>query len=120
METLWEKLQFWKKKRTMLKEGIDYTFLDFDNSEITGVALLNEEFNGVIYHYNKARVVEEGEIARLQFGYTIVHPGNFNIDDMNSNEKFRIIMGDILTEILTRKTQDEQIRTDYSKEPDTQ
>ncbi len=29
-------------------------------------------------------------------------------------------MGDILTEILTRKTQDEQIRTDYSKEPDTQ
>ncbi len=79
-----------------------------------------EEFNGVIYHYNKARVVEEGEIARLQFGYTIVHPGNFNIDDLNSNEKFRIIMGDILTEILTRKTQDEQIRTDYSKEPDTQ
>ena len=120
METLWEKLQFWKKKRVMLKEGIDYTFFDFDNSEITGVALLNEEFNGVIYHYNKARVVEEGEFARLQFGYTIVHSGKYSMDDLNINEKFHIIMGDILTEILTKKAEDEQTRTDYSKESNTQ
>ena len=119
MEALWDKLQFWKKRK-MLKEGVDYTFFDFDNSEITGVALLNEEFNGVIYHYNKARIVEEGEIARLQFGYTIVHPGKYDVDDLNSNEKFHIIMGDILTEILTKKANDEQTRTNYSEKFDSQ
>ena len=119
MEALWDKLQFWKKRK-MLKEGVDYAFFDFNNSEITGITLLIEEFDGVVYHYNKARIVEEGEIARLQFGYTIVHPGKYDVDDLNSNEKFHIIMGDILTEILTKKANDEQTRTNYSEEFDSQ
>jgi hypothetical protein len=40
METLWEKLQFWnKKKPKMLKEGEDYIFFDSDDKSITGIAL---------------------------------------------------------------------------------
>ena len=59
--------------------------------------------------------MEEGELARLQFGYTIVHPGNHNIDDLTNDEQLHTIMGDILTNILTAQS-NEQIRTDYSKE----
>jgi len=116
MARLWEKILFWKKPK-MLEQDVDYTFVDFDNSEITGIALLMEKYNGVIYHYHKARIVEEGEMARLQFGYTIVHPGKHEPDVLNSDEEFHTIMGDILTIILMKKAEDEQTRTDYIEEP---
>lgn len=103
------------------KEGIDYQFIDFNDSELTGIGLLIEEYKGVLYHYHKARVVEEGEIARLQFGYTIVNPGEHDIDTLTNDEKLHTIMGDILSEILlTKQTHDEQTRTDDTQEPDLQ
>lgn len=103
------------------KEGIDYQFIDFNDSELTGIGLLIDGYKGVLYHYHKARVVEEGEIARLQFGYTIVNPGEHDIDTLTNDEKFHTIMGDILSEILlTKQTHDEQTRTDNTQEPDLQ
>lgn len=100
----------------MLKEEVDYTFVDFENTDLTGICLLMDDYHGVIYHYHSARVVEEGEIARLQFGYTIVHPGKCDPDALQNDEKFHTIMGDILTIILAKKSEDEQIRTDDSQE----
>ena len=117
METLWEKILFWKKSKKMLKEGIDYHFFDFKDSDISGIELLMKEYQGVIYHYQKARVVEEGELARLQFGYTIVHPGEHDIDDLTNDENLHTIMGDILTTILTTQI-NEQTRTDDNQEFD--
>ncbi len=114
METLWEKLLFWKKQK-MLKEGVDYHFFDFKDSDITGIELLIKEFKGVIYHYQKARVVEEGEFARLQFGYTIVHPGEHDIDGLTNDEKLHTIMGDILT-IILEKQANEQAGTNNNQE----
>lgn len=113
METLWEKLLFWKKQK-MLKEGVDYHFFDFKDSDITGIELLMKEYKGVIYHYQKARVLEEGEFARLQFGYTIVHSGEHDIDDLTTDENLHTIMGDILT-IILEKQANEQIRTDNNQ-----
>ncbi len=49
METLWEKLLFWKKQK-MLKEGVDYHFFDFKDLKVTGIELLMEKYKGVIYH----------------------------------------------------------------------
>ena len=72
-------------------------------------------YEEVLYHYHKAKVVEEGEFARLQFGYTIVHPGNSDIDELTKDEKLHTIMGDVLTSILTAQA-NEQIRTDNSEE----
>ena len=118
METLWEKLLFWKKQK-MLKEGVDYHFFDFKDSDITGIELLTKKFKGVIYHYQKARVLEEGEFARLQFGYTIVHPGEHDIDDLTSDENLHTIMGDILT-IILEKQANEQARTNDNQEFDIQ
>ena len=118
METLWEKLLFWKKQK-MLKEGVDYHFIDFKDSDITGIELLMKEYKGVIYHYQKARVLEEGEFARLQFGYTIVHPGEHDIDDLTTDENLHTIMGDILTTLLETQA-NEQTRTDNNQEFDIQ
>jgi hypothetical protein len=75
------------------------------------------EFRGVLFNYEKAGVIEEGEIARLSFGYTIVHPGEHDIDDLNKNEKFHTIMGDLLTQILMAKIEDET-RNNNSEKPD--
>jgi hypothetical protein len=120
MEVSWVMSNLFRKKPRVYKEEKDYHFIDFKDSDITGVELLVDEYKGVIYHYHSARVVEEGELARLQFGYTIVHSGEHDIDVLNSDEKLHIIMGDILTQILLAKEKDEQIRTDNSQKLDLQ
>lgn len=120
MVQLWEKLQFWKKPMSSYKLGTDYDYVDFTNSDVTGIILHLKEYEDVVYHYNRARVKEEGDIARLEFGYTIVDPGKYDIDVLNSDDKLHIIMGDILTIILMSKAKDEQIRTDDSEEFDLQ
>jgi hypothetical protein len=103
----------------MLEEGVDFHYVDLDlvgsEGQLTGIGLTIKGYEGVLYHYQKARVVEEGEFARLQFGYTIIHPGEHDIDVLTNDENLHTIMGDILTSILTAQA-NEQIRTDYSKE----
>ena len=106
MATLWDKLSWWKKSK-MLEEGKDFHYIDFNNTDITGIELLMPEFRGVIYHYEGAKIADDGEVGRLKFGYTIVHPGEHDIDHLNSDEKFHTIMGDLLTQILMAKIEDE-------------
>jgi hypothetical protein len=91
----------------MLEENKHFRFVDFKDSDITGIELLLPEFLGVVYHYHQVRVLEEEGQAKLQFGYTIVHSGEHDIDDLNSDEKLHIIMGDLLTYILMAKIEDE-------------
>jgi len=100
-------------------EGVDYQYVNPDNEvvedeSITAIGLLMEEYKGVLYHYHKARVVQEGEVARLQFGYTILYPGEHDIDDLTKDEKLHTIMGDILSDIIMAQ-KNEQIRTDNSQ-----
>lgn len=120
METLWEKVtQFFYKKKKMPLEGVDYKFIDFTDSELTGIQVLKGEYAGVIYHYGKVRVKEQGEMGVLEFGYTIVNPGKHDIDALQNDDGFVTIMGDTLTEILTRQA-NETIRKDDSEEFDIQ
>jgi len=107
-------------KTSKYKENQDWTFVnpdgyDFEDAPVTAIGLLMDEYKGVLYHYHKARVVEEGEGARLQFGYTILHSGEHDIDDLTKDEKFHTIMGEILSDIITAQQHDEQIRTDNSQ-----
>jgi hypothetical protein len=101
------------------KEHIDYGFVDSD-AGITGIMLNIEGYEGVLYHYHQAKVVEEGELARLVFGYTIVNSGEHDPDELQKDENFSTIMGDILTTILLAKNENEKIRTNYPEEPDLQ
>jgi hypothetical protein len=103
----------------MLEEGVDFKFIDLNDSELTGVAIIKGEYEGVLFHYHKVRIVEEGALARLQFGYTIVHPGTHDIDVLTADENLHTMMGDILSSILMAKS-NEQIRTNDSEEPNLQ
>lgn len=93
-----------------LIENEDFRYIDFKDSQITGIELITpRNFNGVIYHYGKVKVVEdenESE-ANIQFSYTIVHPGEHDIDELNENTEFHDIMGRILNSILWAKIQEE-------------
>lgn len=116
MAALWELLPFPKKTKPMYKEKVDYVYVDFKDSDITGIGLNLKGYEGVLYHYNKIRVREdESGIPKLEFGYTLVHPGKHDIDDLNSSYEFHTIMGDILTEILITQ-QNEPTRTDNPEE----
>ena len=118
MVALWEKLiQFFSKRKKMPLEGVDYRFIDFTNSDITGIQIIKGEYAGVVYHYGKVRVKEQGEMGVLEFGYTLVNPGKHDIDLLQKEEEFVTIMGDILTEILTRQS-NETTRKDNTEESD--
>jgi len=123
MATLWDlirNLSWWKMK---LKEGRDYIFIDLERESydgetdtITGIQIIKGKYKDVVYHYNKARVVEEGALAVLQFGFTILHPGKHDIDVLQNDAELVTIMGDLLTEIMLAKANDEQNRTNNSQE----
>jgi hypothetical protein len=120
MAALWEMMPF-RKKPKMLEENVDYQFVDFEDSEITGIRLLMKEYLDVVYHYNKVRVKEEVgiDMARLEFGYTLVNLGEQTQEALQDDENFHTILGDILTHILLTQ-QNEQTRTDNPQEPDLQ
>ena len=106
METLWERMKFWKKKQMKPEdyiEGQHFIFVNSDDNQFTGITLLVEGYEGVLYHYYKARMIEEEGVAKLQFAYNIVNPGKHDIDDLNNDAKFATIMGDILSKILMDK-----------------
>lgn len=120
MARFWKTLMFWKKwTKPMYNEGLDYILVDIDGEDeykITAVQLKLDNYEDVVYHYHQARVVEEGELARLQFGYTILDSAGYDIDELNKQPEFHTIMGDILTQIITAKIEHEKTGTNNSKE----
>jgi hypothetical protein len=93
---------FGRKTKKVPKEGEDYKFIDFTDSDLTGIMVLKGEYSGVVYHYGKVRVKEQGEFATLEFGFTLVNSGKHDIDLLQKDEGFVTIMGDVLSEILTK------------------
>ena len=120
MATLWEKIQFWKKNSPVkYKESVDYQFIPSDDEQITGIGILKGKYAGVLYHYGKAKVIEEGEFARLYFDYTIEHTPTFSVHDLTNDQEFHTMIGDILTDILLTQS-NETIRNNHPQEFDIQ
>jgi hypothetical protein len=118
MAALWEKIQFWKKSsQVKYKEDIDFQFIPSDDKTITGIGILKGKYAGVLYHYGKAKVMEEGEFARLYFDYTIEFTPNFTVHDLTIDQEFHTMIGDILTDILLTQS-NETTRNDDIKEFD--
>lgn len=114
-----------KQKQSKYKQDEDWQYVNpddynFEDAPVTAVGLMIPEYEGVLYHYHKARVVEEGEGARLQFGFTILSPGTHDIDDLQKDGEFQEIMGEILSDIIMAQKQHEQTRIDNTEEPDIQ
>ena len=118
MATLWEKIQFWKKKSMKPEIDIDYTIVDSDDGKKTGIGILKGKYAGVLYHYGMARIVEEELVAKMQFDYTIVTSPSIPFDDLMEDQEFHTMIGDILTEILMSKEENETIRDNDIKEFD--
>ena len=97
----------------------DFQFLPSEDDKITGIGILKGKYAGVLYHYGKAKVVEEGEFARLTFDYTIIHTPNFTVHELQTDEEFHTMIGDILTLILM-ESDNETIRNNHLEEPDIQ
>ena len=115
MAQLWEKMSFWKKKQMQLRENIDFKFVESTDGNIIGVGFLRGKYEGVLYQYEQARIVEEEDTARLQFSYTIHEFGNHEPEELTNDSSFHKIMGDLLTKILTAQIEEEKTRN-YNSE----
>lgn len=127
MVALWDRIQNWSWKRVKYKENKDYVFIDVnrktddgEEDKITGIQIIKGKYKDVVYHYNKARVSEQGAMAVLQFSYTTLHPGEHDIDELQNDQDFVTLMGDILTEIMLAKADNESTRTNNPQELDLQ
>ena len=98
----------------MLRLGVDYNYFDSDDKSVTGIHIIQGNYKDVLYHYHKVRIIEEGELARLQFGYTIVDSGSHDPDELTNDEEFSTMMGDILHNILEAKIQDEKTGSNHT------
>ena len=110
---------FWKKRQMKYKHNEDFQLIQSDDNKITGIGILKGKYAGVLYHYGKAKVIEEGEFARLTFDYTIIHTPTFTVHELQTDEEFHTMIGDILTEILMEKA-DEETRNHNTEEFDIQ
>ena len=120
MAALWEKIQFWKPKMKKLEEDKDFKFVDFEDSDITGIGILAGKFKSVLYHYTGARVKHDTGLPTLEFGYTIVHAGEHDMEALQKDEEFHTMIGDILTELIINNRYNEKIRTNDPEELDLQ
>lgn len=119
METLWEKIQFWKKKMTY-KEGVDYELMDIEDTTITGVRLLLDKYRDIVYCYGGANVQELDGIAKLKFDYIIIESSNHSEEELREDAEFHTILGDILVEMITVGDKNESTRKDDTEEFDLQ
>lgn len=117
MATLWDKI-LKKLKPKKFEIGRDYQFYNFSDTNLTGIILRKGDYSGVLYYYTYAGINEEGLGARLKFGYQIVQPGKFTREQLENDDKFVTLMGDLLTELILTETEIEPSRTLYSQESD--
>jgi hypothetical protein len=115
MEKLWNLISFWKNQKKY-ELDVDYKFVDFPDTDLTGIELLKDPYSGIVYYYTNANVAEAGLMATLKFGYMIVNPGKYPSSLLETDEKFVTIMGDILSEIILMDGQFESHRKLYSEE----
>jgi hypothetical protein len=97
------------------KEGVDYKLIDYNNYD-SAIQLIGQPYQNVLYSYTGAKLIEEGELVRLQFGYEIIDSAEFHVKALQEDEKFHEIMGNILTEIMTNY--DEKTRNNDTEESD--
>lgn len=113
METLWEKVQFWKPKRKKL----NYKLQNSPSDDGTWIEITSGKYSSVVYSYGKVKFSDEFDIPKLSFDYNIINSGQHDINVLQNDQEFVIIMGDILTEIII---QNESIRENNTENVDLQ
>ena len=104
-----------RDKQAKRKLGKTNILSSEEDDSITDIGILKGKYAGVVYQYGKAKIVEEGSFARLTFDYTIINASSFDMNDLQNDEEFVTMIGDILTEILLEKP-DEKTRNYHTEE----
>tara|TARA_B100000519_G_C13853659_1_gene255453 strand:+ start:147 stop:449 length:303 start_codon:yes stop_codon:yes gene_type:complete len=88
---------------------------EYKDEDLARIKLTSDKWNGIIYHYHTVQFVhEEDDEAVLKFDYDIVEsPAGMDVDSLTEEDhtEFETLLGDILVEIITEVTVDEN-RTD--------
>lgn len=86
----------WPKRPKKLK----YRFQDSPQGDSTWVEITGGKYAGIIYSYGGVKMDMDSGLPKLSFGFTVLHSGEYDIGQLNSDEEFVTVMGDILTEII--------------------
>lgn len=111
MEAFWDRIRFWNKKKTP-----KYKLENFEDA-ITIIEITSGKYSGVTYSYGKVKFSDEFGMPKLSFGYKIIHSGRYTLDQLQEDQEYVTIMGDILMELIIKN---ESSRKNYSEEPDLQ
>ena len=106
METLWEKLLFWKKKTPK------YRFHSFEEA-VTWIEITSGKYTGIIFSVSRVKFSDELGQPKLSFGYNILSYAKHDKESLQNDQSFVTIMGDILMEIIIKN---EVPRTDNPEE----
>ena len=109
MVALWEKLLFWKSKKTP-----EYRLQEAPMSDGTWVEITSGKYSAVIYSYGRVKFSDEFGIPKLSFSYTIMNSGQYNLETLQNDQEFVTIMGDILTEIIIKNEPTREIDIEES------
>ena len=90
-------------KKKMYKENVDFQFYDIEDYGLTAIKILRGEFKDVLYYYQGASISEEGEMARLKFGYQVLEAGSFSVEFLTNSEEFNTLMGDLLSQLIIKE-----------------
>ena len=93
----------------------DFQLVQSDDGKITGIGILKGKYAGVLYHYGRAKIVEEGEVARMVFDYTLINTGSFTLHELQTDEEFHTMIGDILTLILMESDNEKTRNNDFEE-----
>lgn len=97
---LWRILK--KTPKINFTETKEYNIIPYGGT-LYGIELLIEPYKNVIYCYGKVYFTEENEKLIRHYEYSILEPGNYTIEQLQSDENFGIIIGNILTHLMLKE-----------------
>jgi hypothetical protein len=74
------------------------------SSFFTAIEILEGDYVGCIYHYGKTQLIEEDDLVRVKFDYTMLE----NPNEVKEDQNFINYIGDILVGILDKQLEEEQ------------
>ena len=98
MAAFWTKIQFWKKNKTP-----KYRFQNAPMDDATWVEITSGEFAGVVFSFGMVKFSQEIGLPKLDFSYTILYSANHIKEELERNDNFITVMGDILTDIIIKE-----------------
>tara|TARA_Y100000296_G_scaffold77452_1_gene99087 strand:+ start:397 stop:711 length:315 start_codon:yes stop_codon:yes gene_type:complete len=82
----------------------NYKFDDLCGMEPVPVIITEGKYEGISYSYGTIKFDDDDGEMKLNFDYDIVeNPSSFDVDELDSNDEFHNIMGDILIDIIGKE-----------------